>query len=106
MLAWALEVVLESKLHVAWPYLRPVDDAEVAGTVARRRIAEHRIVARILCFDAELDALASLQTPVLDQGGVEDVDPRPANVERARCAPKRIRRRTRERGLVEIVVQP
>src|SRR5438309_245102 len=100
------EVVLESKLHVARPYLRPVDDAEVAGTVARRRIAEHWIVARILRFDAELDALAALRPPVLDEGRVEHVDSRPADVERARRGAKHVRPRTRERALVEIVVQP
>src|ERR1700736_5681546 len=83
-LARSLEVVLKSKLHVARPYLRPVDDAEVAGAVARRRIAEHRIVTRILRFDAELDALAPFYPPVLDQGRVEHVDPRSADIERAR----------------------
>src|SRR6266852_3488124 len=100
------EVVLKSKLHVARPNFRPVDDAEVAGAVARRRIAEHWIVTRILRFDAELDALAPFHPPVLDQGHVEHVDPRSADIERARRGAKRVRGRTRERVLVEIVVQP
>src|SRR5262249_10600652 len=86
-------------------YLRPVDDAEVAGTVARRRIAEHRIVPCILRFDAELDALAPFRPPVLDQGRVEHVDPRPAHIERARRGAKRVRRGTRERVFIEVVVQ-
>src|SRR5438093_3725603 len=64
------------------------------------------MVACILSFHAELDALALLHLPALDQRHVEHVDPRPANVERARRSTKRVRRRTRERGLVEIVVQP
>src|SRR5438445_13624336 len=85
------EVVLKSKLHVARPYFRPVDDAEVACTVARRRIAEHWIIARILRFDAELDALAALRPPVLDQGRVEYIDRRPAHIERARRGAKRVR---------------
>src|ERR1700737_4868415 len=101
----SLEVILKSKLHVARPHFRSIDDAEVAGAVTGRRITEHWMVARILRFHAELNALALLHPPALDQRRVEDVDSRPAHIERARRSAKRVRRRTRERVLVEIVVQ-
>src|SRR5207253_10889646 len=101
----SLEIVFEAELHAAGSNLRAADDTEVTRAVADRRIAEHRVIANVRSFQAELDTLALLRTPTLQQRGVQRIDLRAAHVQRARSGAQCIRCGSREGGLIEVIRQ-
>src|SRR4249919_1686857 len=91
-----LEVVLEAELNAARADLGPADDAEVAGAIAVRRIAEDRVVASVRGFQPEFEAVAFLHAPTLQQRHIERVELRSANTQGTRRCAERVGGRTRK----------
>src|SRR5436309_15709218 len=87
---YRLEVVLEAKLNAARADLGPADDAEVACSIAVRRVAEDRVVASIRGFKPEFEALALLHATIHQQGHGEAVELRPTNTQCTRRGPERV----------------
>src|SRR5690349_2081326 len=99
------EVVFEAELDVAGADLGATDDTEVARSVARGRIAEHRMVAHVGCFEPEFSTLTLSDMEALEKSSIESVDSGSTDAERTSGRSEGVRSRARERGLVEVVVE-